>query len=782
MAIKPRSVPTKSLTQNLSSSGTTLYLNNTLDWDGTQLSSADFGTQLFATLRNAANTQIEFIEIDPASVTSASTLTILNRGLGYDGTQSADTQTKYNWSAFDTYVELGSDTPQLLYEYANLESNNSFSGVNAFTQPLTVPTPVNDTDAANKAWVLTVVNGGPVTVSQVVVSGTCGENVAAGNLLYLKAADGKWWKTDADTAATVNNVQLGIAQGSGTANGSITGGVLIRGIDANQSGGAAGSIGYASNTAGAISTSTGSVEKAVGNYITASTFAFDPIYYYNPTAAQKAALAGSGGTVSSTNKFITEDGASTVQSRLTEEAASGITAGVPVFMQSDGEASKTATVKTFISTTNWSGIMNRSWSATNILTISKISIAWLTENKFVAAFTERTNTSAYEIITCVGTVSDDGQISIWSLNRSDTDDQESQMGVYRLSDSKFILVTTESNTSQNIFVGSLDADNKITIGTGKAQSSETSCSVARLDDSSFLVATRDQASDDLYVKACTVSGTTITEGSNVQFDAAASDNIRVIGLTASTGVVVWVSAAATLTSCVVNVSGTTVTAGASTYNIESAVAVGVHLDKLSSSKIIVAYTQNTTTDDIRCAIGTISGDVITWGADTEVADGGNNGGECTGVVAFGNSAAIISYYDRTSVETGQRFAYITVSGTTPTIANIIDVTDLSYIQTSGNRNALAMVNGYLLIVVSGDQNTKETIQAYKPVFNEVYMGVAKSAPVSNVVPVIQKGRTGALYSGLTFGKKYLFNIDGTINENGVIPGGVAIGTTELLID
>lgn len=114
MSVKYRSIPTKTLAQNLSSSGTTLYTNNTLDWDDTQLSSADFGTQAFALLRNASNTQIELIEIDPTTVTSAAAITISKRGLGYDGTQSANTETKYNWSAFDTYVELGSDTPQML--------------------------------------------------------------------------------------------------------------------------------------------------------------------------------------------------------------------------------------------------------------------------------------------------------------------------------------------------------------------------------------------------------------------------------------------------------------------------------------------------------------------------------------------------------------------------------------------------------------------------------------------------------------------------------------------
>lgn len=152
MAIKPRSVPTKTLAQNLSSSGTTLYISDTLDWDGVQLSSADFGSQAFAVLRNAANTQIEFIEIDETTITSSNAITILKRGLGYDGTQVADTETKYNWNAFDTYVELGADTPQLLAQLVEEAGDETIAGVKTFSSSPIVPTPTTATQAANKSY------------------------------------------------------------------------------------------------------------------------------------------------------------------------------------------------------------------------------------------------------------------------------------------------------------------------------------------------------------------------------------------------------------------------------------------------------------------------------------------------------------------------------------------------------------------------------------------------------------------------------------------------------
>lgn len=153
-----------------------------------------------------------------------------------------------------------------------------------------VPDPVGLTEAANKEYVLSVVSGGPITVNALIESGTAGETVLAGQVLYLKAADGRWYKADASTPATVNTIQLGIAQGSGTVGLTITGGVLRRGIDTNQSGGSAGALGYIQNGGGTVSVSAGTTERVVGNFITSTIFDFDPFFYYTLTATQKTAI------------------------------------------------------------------------------------------------------------------------------------------------------------------------------------------------------------------------------------------------------------------------------------------------------------------------------------------------------------------------------------------------------------------------------------------------------------------------------------------------------------
>jgi len=135
------------------------------------------------------------------------------------------------------------------------------------------------------------------------VTATAGEEVAKPDFVYLKD-DGKWWKTDADTIGSIDSVQIGIAQGAGAADGSITNGVLRLGRSTGFTGLVAGTEYKLSNTAGEmVSVATSSTnEKIVGVARSATELDFDPNY------APSAALAGGGafGAPNKDNKFVTE--------------------------------------------------------------------------------------------------------------------------------------------------------------------------------------------------------------------------------------------------------------------------------------------------------------------------------------------------------------------------------------------------------------------------------------------------------------------------------------------
>lgn len=123
------------------------------------------------------------------------------------------------------------------------------------------------------------------------VTGIAGETIAtAPALVYLKN-DGKWWLTDADTSATVNEVQLGIALSAVAADASITSGVIRSGRVSGFTGLVAGTTYYASNTAGEISSSAGTNAKRVGVTKSSTELYFDPEYYELPSGNEKEFLS-----------------------------------------------------------------------------------------------------------------------------------------------------------------------------------------------------------------------------------------------------------------------------------------------------------------------------------------------------------------------------------------------------------------------------------------------------------------------------------------------------------
>lgn len=114
MSVKPTSVPTKRLAGSILSTDMVFRVDNILGWDGLALTASDFGTQGYGVFRDSARTRIELFEFDPSTIADAE-ITIVLRGLKFTGdrvTEEADN--KFDWTAGDTYVDLGTDTPQLI--------------------------------------------------------------------------------------------------------------------------------------------------------------------------------------------------------------------------------------------------------------------------------------------------------------------------------------------------------------------------------------------------------------------------------------------------------------------------------------------------------------------------------------------------------------------------------------------------------------------------------------------------------------------------------------------
>jgi len=301
MSLKPAQLQNFSLySSGVSIGDITMTLSAFTSIDGVPLSMSDFGTIGYMTVEPGSRDREEQISFTGVTQNSNGTATLT-------GIKTVLFLSPYTESVgFDKSHPGGvtavvTNTSGFYNKFPIKDNNESITGYWA------VPDPVSNTDIANKEWVLSVVNGGSVSTNALITTGIAGETVSAGKIVYLKAADGRWWLASSASTATTDLLQLGIAQGSGTAGNNISGGVLLRGLDANQSALTPGTI-YYLGTAGAISSSAGAIERAVGQSNSATTLQFDPDYYYIPTALQKAALAGNSGTPSGSNKYVTESG------------------------------------------------------------------------------------------------------------------------------------------------------------------------------------------------------------------------------------------------------------------------------------------------------------------------------------------------------------------------------------------------------------------------------------------------------------------------------------------
>lgn len=333
MSVKAISVPTKILSQSITASATSFRLNDIQGWDGVNLTSASFGTQAYGVFRNAARTQIELFEFDPTTIASTD-ITIVLRGLKYDGDLTTSVSgNKYAWTKGDTYVDIGTDTPQIfqyLLENVAATATNIGTIINAATSknpPIDADTfPITDTAASNVLKKVSFANlktflantflslsGGTLTgniqlgentsidldaagsadgkYSGICIAGTAGTTLAFGDLVYLAVADSRWELTDADATATAGTPLLGMCVLAAAADGNATK-ILLHGnirADAKFPTLTVGAPAYVGETAGAIQTAipTGAdnVIRVVGRALTADELYFNPSQDHQVTVA-----------------------------------------------------------------------------------------------------------------------------------------------------------------------------------------------------------------------------------------------------------------------------------------------------------------------------------------------------------------------------------------------------------------------------------------------------------------------------------------------------------------
>ena len=289
------------LQASINDSATSCTLTNFLDLSSNAITQTDIGTIGYGTF--APNTdKEEAVSFTIDSNTAGVAVLTITRGLlgkapyGTGGTAFAhDAGTEF----------VISNNPDLLNKLTAKDNDEIVTGSWEF------PAPTADQSPATKLYVDEVVTGGTVSQNRVVVAGTAGATLVAGDLVYFDDTDNEWKKTAGATAATLDRVVLGIAQGAGVDTGAIAGGVLLFGLDSTQTGMTVGVKLYAGDTAGSIVETPGTVEKCIGFSRSATELYFNPFFNSLPTADEKDAMTGTSGTPSTTNKYVTANDVAT---------------------------------------------------------------------------------------------------------------------------------------------------------------------------------------------------------------------------------------------------------------------------------------------------------------------------------------------------------------------------------------------------------------------------------------------------------------------------------------
>lgn len=325
------SLPPKTLAVDLSSTDLVLKITDKKDWNGNDFTSAYFPTDYIkVTLQNDTKTKVEFMLLDPATIGNITTTgaTILVRGLKtYAEGNSTDNVTGGNaqaWTAGETKVMLGTNPPNLYGTFANKGNDETIDGkwifpaggnADAPVSGTVYSAPTDDLEYASKKYVDdTAIAGSPAATNltagivkmatdsqafygypdtdgtyyfvatmnqqkngsheQRTNSFQYGETIAYGELVYLKAADSKWYKASATAAATADST-FGICAQAGVLND--YGMVMLSGSQIDGMTGLTVGVQYLSDTAGAISATPGTYKKVVGYAPTTTSLFFIPV-------------------------------------------------------------------------------------------------------------------------------------------------------------------------------------------------------------------------------------------------------------------------------------------------------------------------------------------------------------------------------------------------------------------------------------------------------------------------------------------------------------------------
>jgi len=275
----------------ISSSATSFTLTSfTIPQNGKKILDSELSDTFYLTLEPGNRTRQEIISCTTVVQNANDTATISGCTRGLSPVTPYTASSSLQFAHAGGSIVIFSNPPQLFEQVGFLGNDENITG--SWT---TSVTPTAAAGLATKGYVDGIVSGGAVTLDGISVAGTAGDTFATGTIVYFDTTSTRWEKASASVAASSTGVQLGVAQGAGTDGTAISGGVLLMGYDTNNVGGTAGNTIYLSDTAGATSTSAGTISVILGEINSATSFYFNPL--------RNMVFVGGNNTFTGTNTF-----------------------------------------------------------------------------------------------------------------------------------------------------------------------------------------------------------------------------------------------------------------------------------------------------------------------------------------------------------------------------------------------------------------------------------------------------------------------------------------------
>jgi len=452
---------------------------------------------------------------------------------------------------------------------------------------------------------------------------------------------------------------------------------------------------------------------------------------------------------------------------MPEKTGIDISAGEGVFIDSAGDAIKAFVLKTLVQTDEVFIPTQEPEASTS--PVDNLSYVWLSDRRF--AWAARYNrATTYYLYTGIGEINPQtGAINLFDS----TDVTSSSINTFtgkitKISSTKWLVQNDASNTNPVLYCCSIDDDNVITVGASLTLSTnmelvDGSVITDYIEDDKFIITRRRDTNDDCEVTIGTVSGTTITvDTANWQIvDTGVCYYMWVKALSNTQAIISWndgTNLEARICNYGTGTGNTVITLGSGTTTIAAIANIQGQIERISDTSFIIAW-RVSASSLLRAVAGTINTNTITLGSNFDFRT--STSGAVAGICPYGkNGVAILSYDDSGSATYDTQIHYLNVNGTTVTCPMFTRISKVNgpLVQTVLTKTtvarSIAFVAGHLLTSLATGTTAEGTLgglaKSFKASIEEVFMGVAEANSISNVVSVIPRGRSGAIYSGLTF--------------------------------